>query len=266
MKHGFPARPVTALVLAGSRGLPDPMAERAGVSHKALLPIAGIPMLIRVLNAIRPLRVEGHIGRIVVSTEHPDMLDSLAAQGFAVEDVEFLKASGSPSQSVAQALETLGVPLFVTTADHALLKPEWIAYFLDSIPPQADIAVALARAKLVMAAAPDTKRTFLRFHDGAFSGCNLFFLANPKAAQAVTFWRHAEASRKHPVRLARLLGLHVMLRYALGLLTRNDVLNRLSRLTSAKAVFVDMPFGECAIDVDKAEDLELAERLAKARL
>src|SRR3546814_9973132 len=72
-------------------------------------------MLIRVLNAIRPLRVEGHIGRIVVSTERPDMLDSLAAQGFAVDDVEFLKASGSPSQSVAQALETLGAPLFVTT-------------------------------------------------------------------------------------------------------------------------------------------------------
>src|SRR3546814_7190277 len=68
-----------------------------------------------ILNAIRPLRVEGHIGRIVVSTERPDMLDSLAAQGFAVDDVEFLKASGSPSQSVAQALETLGAPLFVTT-------------------------------------------------------------------------------------------------------------------------------------------------------
>src|SRR3546814_3254379 len=86
---------------------------------------------------------------------------------------------------------------YTTLFRSALLKPEWIAYFLDSIPPQADIAVALARAKLVMAAAPDTKRTFLRFHDGAFSGCNLFFLANPEAAQAVTFWRHAEARRKH---------------------------------------------------------------------
>src|SRR3546814_11483088 len=89
------------------------MAERAGVSHKALLPIAGIPMLIRVLNAIQPLRVEGHIGRIVVSTERPDMLDSLAAQGFAVDDVEFLKASGSTSQSVTEALEPLGATLFV---------------------------------------------------------------------------------------------------------------------------------------------------------
>src|SRR3546814_11715637 len=78
--------------------------------------------------------------------------------------------------------------------------------------------------------------------------CNLFFLANPEAAQAVTFWRHAGASRKHPIRLARLLGLHTMLRYALGLLTRNDVLNRLRRLKSAKAAFEDMSFGDCAID------------------
>src|SRR3546814_16982754 len=108
------------------------------------------------------------------------MLDSLAAQGFSVDDVGFLKASGSPSQRVAQALETLGAPLFVPTAAHALLKPEWIAYFLDSIPPQADSAVALAGAKLVMAAVPDPQRTLPRLHDGAFSGCHLFFLANPE--------------------------------------------------------------------------------------
>ncbi|MFC7554928.1 hypothetical protein ACFQU7_25930 [Pseudoroseomonas wenyumeiae] len=45
---------VTALVLAGSRaGAADPMAMAAGVSHKALLPVGGVPMLARVLEALR---------------------------------------------------------------------------------------------------------------------------------------------------------------------------------------------------------------------
>ena len=44
---------VTALVLAGQRRGTDPMAAAAGLSHKALLPVAGVPMLLRVLAALR---------------------------------------------------------------------------------------------------------------------------------------------------------------------------------------------------------------------
>ena len=46
---------MNALILAGSRGPDDPMARAAGVSHKALLPVAGVPMLLRVVEALRAL-------------------------------------------------------------------------------------------------------------------------------------------------------------------------------------------------------------------
>ena len=42
-----------ALVLAGSRGGIDPVASYAGVSHKALIGIAGQTMLSRVVSALR---------------------------------------------------------------------------------------------------------------------------------------------------------------------------------------------------------------------
>ena len=57
---------VTALVLAGQRRGTDPMAAAAGVSHKALLPVAGVPMLLRVVSA---LRSTPGIARIVVSID-----------------------------------------------------------------------------------------------------------------------------------------------------------------------------------------------------
>ncbi|NJM91716.1 MAG: hypothetical protein HC861_02805 [Rhodospirillaceae bacterium] len=41
---------MNALILAGSRGPDDPMAKAANVSHKALLPVAGVPMLLRVVG------------------------------------------------------------------------------------------------------------------------------------------------------------------------------------------------------------------------
>lgn len=53
---------VTALVLAGQRHGTDPVAAVAGLLHKALLPVAGGSMLLRVLTA--PRATPG-IGRIV---------------------------------------------------------------------------------------------------------------------------------------------------------------------------------------------------------
>src|SRR3546814_13233448 len=77
-----------------------------------------------------------------------------------------LPAAASPSLSVAAALEQFGTPLLVTTADHALLRAEWLQYFLDHCPAGRDVCVALARREQVLTAVPDTQRTWLRFADG----------------------------------------------------------------------------------------------------
>ena len=44
--------PITAILLAGSRPGVDPLAERAGVAAKALVPIGGQPMIDRPLRAL----------------------------------------------------------------------------------------------------------------------------------------------------------------------------------------------------------------------
>jgi GTP:adenosylcobinamide-phosphate guanylyltransferase len=59
---------LTALILAGERPEGDPMAKGAGIALKALLPVAGTPMLTRVIEA---LRATAGIGRIAVSIPAP---------------------------------------------------------------------------------------------------------------------------------------------------------------------------------------------------
>ena len=44
--------PYTALVLAGSRTARDRFAESQGHTRKALVPVAGVPMLVRVVHAL----------------------------------------------------------------------------------------------------------------------------------------------------------------------------------------------------------------------
>ncbi len=254
---------ITALVLAGSRGPNDPMAKATGVLHKALIPVAGTPMLLRVIAA---LAATPEVARIVVCIESPGLVDALPGVATASrgKPVQSFRAAGSPSRSVSAALAHFGTPLLVTTADHALLQAEWVSHFLQQQPKGCDASVALARSEVVLAATPDTQRTFLRFADGHYSGCNLFYFATPKAAALATLWVQVEALRKQPVKMLRLLGLSYALRYRLGWLKLGTAVARLGVLAGgARAAVVEMPFGRAAIDVDKMADLELVESLLR---
>jgi GTP:adenosylcobinamide-phosphate guanylyltransferase len=250
---------LTALVLAGSRREGDPLAAAAGVSHKALIRVGDIPMLERVVAALAAVP---QIGRILVAIEQPDIVAALPAMRVPVSAVQ---AAEGPSASVAAALATEGTPLLVTTADHALLRPEWVEEFLAAEAGRADALMSLARRESVLAAAPGTLRTWLRFSDGDYSGCNLFLLRTPEAAGIVALWRQLEADRKRPLALLGRLGLLYVLRYRFGWLSLQAALARLGRLCGADLKPVILRDGEAAIDVDKPADLTLVRELVQKR-
>lgn len=250
---------LTVLVLAGSRqGAADPMAVAARVSHKALLPVAGTPMLLRV---IRALRATPAVGRIILSCERTDLLDGVAEAA----DVLAIRAEASPAASVAAALRDYGPPLLVTTADHALLSPAILADFLAHAPQSADAIAAVARAEVVRAGFPETRRTWIRLRDGDFSGCNLFLLRHARAARAVAFWQRLEEHRKSPLAMARLIGPRALIGYALRLVTLEGVARLLSRRTGAALAVIPLLHADAAIDVDKPADLVLVEQTLAAR-
>ncbi|MET0281668.1 MAG: NTP transferase domain-containing protein [Steroidobacteraceae bacterium] len=246
---------MTALVLAGRRPGGDPMAAHAGVTHKAFIDVGGQPMLLRVLRAVAAVPA---VARIVVAIDRPELLAGFPVLG---KPVSTMATAPGPSASVAAALGDLGTPLLVTTADHALLRAEWVTEFLTADTGGADAVLALARREAVMAAAPDSQRTWLRFADGDYSGCNLFLLRTPAAARIVALWQTLEAERKRPLALLGRLGLLYVLRYRCGWLKLAPALQRLGGIAGATLQSVTLTDGRAAIDVDKPADLELARRL-----
>ncbi len=253
------SEPVTALILAGSRaGRADPMAVRVGVSHKALLPVDGTPMILRVIRALQACPA---IGRIVVSSERLDIL-----AGFPEADGVLVRRSKpSPSRSVAAIFKEFGPALLVTTADHALLTREIVECFLAKAPFEADATAAVAQSNVIRAAHPTTQRTWMRLRDGDFSGCNLFLLRTEHAIRAVTFWQKLEEQRKSPFAMARMIGLSAVVRYALKILTMEKATRLLSRRAGALLAVTVLPIADAAIDVDKPADLSLVEKILAAR-
>lgn len=244
-----------ALILAGSRGGDDPVASAEGVAHKALVEVGGMPMLARVHAALH----KAGVPRIAVAADAPEVVALARALG-----CEPIAPAAGPSGSVAVAFAKLGAPLLVTTADHALLAPAWVRDFLADTPEQADVALLLARREAVEAAAPGSRRTWLRFADGAWSGCNLFLLATPRAAAALELWRTVEAERKRPWRLAARLGIGTLASYLVGRLGLADAVARLGRRIGIVAAVVAARDGLAAVDVDHPEDLAQVRRLLSA--
>ena len=257
---------MNALILAGSRGPDDPMAKAAGVSHKALLPVAGVPMLLRVVEAVR---ATAGIDRIHLCIEDADVvlqvpeLDALHRDGM----LQIVPAAQSPAASVAAALARIGLvqPLLITTGDHPLLTPAILQRFLDSAPPTCDLAVALAPADVVAAAYPGAIRTFYRFGRRRFSGCNLFLARSPNVARVAEFWRALETHRKRPLRLIWQIGPLALIKVALGLMDVDAAFAYLSRKAGATIRPVELPIAEAAVDVDKPADLELVTQIFAAR-
>lgn len=246
------------LILAGSRdGARDPLAVHGKVAHKALLSVAGKPMLGRVLATLEATQ---GLGPFYVSIEDPQAVAPLLGEATVMPT-----ASG-PSGSVALALESLGTPLLVTTADHPLLRSAWIHEFLHAATdanatPPCDLAVGVASRAVIERDVPGTKRTYIRLRDLTFSGCNLFWFGTPRAAEVVRLWRDLERNRKRPWRMAATLGYGTLFRAITGRLTSEGLCKRIRELTGARVRLIPLSDGRAAVDVDKPSDLALAEKL-----
>ena len=248
--------PFTAIILAGDRTSGDPLAEAAGVACKSLVPVGGRPMVLRVLDSLEAAR---EVGSIILCgptqtfiNQEPELKTRIDAGR-----VKWMASQATPSASTYHALQSLpdNAPVLVTTADHALLTARIVdAFCTDARRTGCDVAVGLASHKQVASAFPETKRTAIKFRDGAYCGCNLFGFLNSQAYIAAHFWRQVEQQRKKPLRMMRILGGRAVTRYLLGRMPLTEALDHISSIMGIRAGAVILPFPEAAVDVDTVND------------
>jgi len=244
----------TAILLAGSRPGGDPFAAEFGTDLKALIPVAGEPM---VLRPVRALLASTSVGRVIVLSQAPERIAAVLPEG-----VEFRPSASTIAATILALCDDPSIewPLLVTTADQALLDPATVDEFCGAAA-SADIAIGVVERAALMKRLPTTRRTWLKFRGGAYTGANLFALRSPEVAPAIELWRSVEQDRKKGWRLLSLFGPTVLLGAGLKLFSLDDALERIGRKLglSIKAVRLSDPLA--GIDVDKAADHALAEAI-----
>ncbi len=257
-------RKIVTLLLAGDRSGVDEVARAAGVSCKALAPLAGIPMIVRVIDALQASR---RINSFVLCGPGPDAVNACPPlrEFIDLDNVTRVPAGNSLSNSVQAGLARIdpAALVLITTADHPLLDAGILDYFLDRvIDSRADVNVGLVEYGLIETAWPGTRRTVLKFSDGGYCGCNLYALSGDRARDIISLWQRIQTQRKQPWRMAlNLFGIGALAKYACGRLSIRQTQQAILKTTDIAVDFINLPFPQAGIDVDTPADKELVERI-----
>ncbi len=255
----------TVILLAGQRPGGDPLAEHFGQPFKALIDVAGQPMLAWVGST---LAARPDVRRIVILAQQADaLLDDPATRWLRDEERVTVRDSGaSIVEAIAGTLRSMpqAYPFLLTTADNVLLDDAMIDRFKVGAEG-ADIAVALVERKVLEAAYPGNRRTWLPFRGGAYSGANLFWLGSPEALEVLAIWRRVEQQRKKARAVLGAFGVGLSLMIALRMLTLGGAVARVGRRLGLTAKAVLLPYAEACIDVDKPSDHAMVEAILRAR-
>ncbi|QCE33866.1 hypothetical protein FAI40_00080 [Acetobacteraceae bacterium] len=243
------------LILAGSRlGENDVLAKAGNVQHKALLPVAGTPMLKRVYQAILNADIASNI---YIASENEAYFKDLN-----LEKAHYLSSRPTLPETIQEAIKKIGFPCLILTADHALLQPEWLQEFLNlSEKSSADVTFGIALKEKVEALSLKMSRTYIPLKDIQFSGCNLFFLRNESSENLIQLWQKIHHLRKSPAKMVKILGLKTLFKALFRRLDSITLLERVKMITSSTLEFIPLSNGMAAIDVDSIKDWELVESI-----
>ena len=255
----------TAVLLAGRRPGTDPLAAHFGVEDKALIEIAGEAMLSRVARTLR--HFDGTAEVIILAqdagalTGHRDTAWLSDEPGIRFED-----SGSSVAQGIAAVLRRNpnSYPFLITTADNPLLDQPILQAFAEGAAGS-DVAVALVERRTLLAAYPGSRRTWLPFRKGAYSGANLFWLGSTRALPLLDVWRRIEQDRKKKWRVVGAFGPLLLIAALLRLFTIHQAFARIGKRYGIKAQAVALPFAEACIDVDKPDDHALVTEILEKR-
>ncbi|MEO0699369.1 MAG: hypothetical protein AAFY81_06590 [Pseudomonadota bacterium] len=257
---------VTALIMAGKRsGVLDPLAERAGVAQKAVVPVNGVPMVARVVDAVAAC---SEVATIRIIAHEPDEIAAQPGIAKLIEEgrLSFAQGKFNIVDSVFSGAEGADFPLLISTADNCLVTPEGYSEFIGKcLLAEAGGAAGLARKEDVQAADPEGQKRFYEFRDGGFSNCNMYWIGSAKALSAAEIMREGGQFVKFPRRIIKAFGLMNLLRFRFGTGSKEKLFEQVSKRFGFKLVPVELSDGHFAIDVDNERTFAVTEKILKRR-
>ncbi|MGQ9780262.1 MAG: nucleotidyltransferase family protein [Bacillota bacterium] len=241
---------MNAIVLAGGKaeGMKGRVGYRAGLViggrsllEQALRALTGLPDLERIV-LVGPAELVPEEYRSTITSVLPPVDDLFA--------------------NLKQALLVLPPeePVLVLSSDLPLLTRAALADFIRQCRErEAEIYYPIIRREVYEEAYPGSRRTYVRVKDGTFTGGNMALFTPAVFFRHEKLFARAIACRKHPLRLAPLLGFRLMPQLLVRSLTVAAIEARIAARLGVEVAAIESRFSEMGFDIDTEADLEWIE-------
>ena len=258
---------VDAVVTAGGIPRPDqPLYELTHGKPKALLPMAGRPMVQWVLDALNAAET---VRRIVVVGLGPEDTTTLTSR----KQLSFVPNQGSlianTEAAVKQVLaqDAKAKNALVVSADIPTLEGAHVDWITRAcLESEHEVYYGLVSQETMEKRFPGSKRSYFTLKEGKFCGSDINMFSTSLVGHYHPAWNTIVNSRKSILKQASLIGLDTLLIMALGQMTIPEALRRAKTKLGVNGRVLLIPYAEAAMDVDKPRQYALVKNDLESRM
>lgn len=245
-----------AIIIAG--GIPepgDPLYEFTQGKPKALLDIAGKPMVQWVLDAIGGAERIDQV--VLVSLSEESGLQ-------CSKSVAYVPNQGGMLENLRAGIEKIlelnpdAHHVLTVSSDIPAISSEMVDWMVKTnAGTDLDIYYTVIPRHVMEVRFPDSKRTYTRLKDAEVCGGDLNMIRASTVNSKEELWDRIVAARKNVLKQAALLGYDNLLLFLSRQLTMEGAVKRVTKRMDITGKVVISPYAELGMDVDKPHQLEI---------
>jgi GTP:adenosylcobinamide-phosphate guanylyltransferase len=245
-----------AIVTAGGIPLPeDPLYPYTNGEPKALIDVAGKPMIQWVLDALSEAR---HVERVVLVGLSPK--SGVTCQ----KPLYFLSNQGNMLANILAGIHKVlelnpqAEYVLIVSSDIPGIKPFMVDWLIETaMQTQDDVYYGVVPRQVMEKRYPNSKRTYTRLKDMEVCGADMNIAHVRMATQHLDLWERLIGNRKSPLKQAATLGLDTLFLLLTRRITLQEAAERVSRRIGIRGRVIVWEHAEVGMDVDKPHQLEL---------
>ncbi|RMF50285.1 MAG: hypothetical protein D6755_01360, partial [Anaerolineae bacterium] len=245
-----------AIVTAGGVPQPgEPLYEATQGQPKALVDVAGKPMIQWVLDALNDARHVDHIVLVGLDAEAPITSEKpvtfMPSQGHMVDNI--LAGADRILQRDASTEYAL-----IVSSDIPAITGEMVDWLAQQVlAAQVDACYTIIQKHVMEARFPGSRRSYTHLKDMTVCGGDINAFRLSLAHSNTEFWDKVIESRKNVFKQAALVGYDTLLLLLLRQLSLDAAIRRVCNRLNLTGKALVSPYAEMGMDVDKPFQLEI---------
>ena len=255
---------IYAVVTAGGIPKPDePLYEHTRGSNKAMLDVAGKPMIQWVLDALSGAKT---IDGVLVMGLGPETGLSCS------KPIQFTPNQASMLENILAGIrrvleiEPNAHHILLVSSDIPAITPEMVDWVVNAaLETDDDVYYNVIPREIMDARYPGSRRSFTRLKDIEVCGGDMNVVRTLLATGKDELWDRIISARKNIFKQASLLGYDVLIQLLFRAITLKEAEKKASKRLGLKGHVIVCPYAEVGMDVDKPHQLEMMRKDMEGR-